>query len=346
MHRSLSAIAGILAIVLLAGCQRVLVPTPNLYVHAAEDPFAEVPSELQTTAADLLYVTDREPVDDARGGVRYGYGRSMSMAFGSCVVEIGPDATWDELVEASRSSKRSVSLPLALGRIEEIGRFPATPPPLEIVDGEELPSAAYEQEREAAIGAFHRELERRLAASRSKRVVIFVHGFKTTFQDAAFRLAELWHFLGREGVPAALHVAGRRSGAREGLHARSRVRRVHDLPPQGGPPRAGGVSGGRAGRPRVAQPRNRRGLHDAAGAVHGGPGGRARSAGAVPDRARGLRGAGSRPRGGLAAVLGGAGGPDRSTRHGVRLAERPCARFGGVALLVAQSARQDTTGNA
>jgi esterase/lipase superfamily enzyme len=32
-------------------------------------------------------------------------------------------------------------------------------------------------------------------------VVIFVHGYNNGFADAAFTLAELWHFLGRETVP-------------------------------------------------------------------------------------------------------------------------------------------------
>jgi esterase/lipase superfamily enzyme len=34
-----------------------------------------------------------------------------------------------------------------------------------------------------------------------KEVFIFVHGFHNDFNDAAFVMAELWHFLGRIGVP-------------------------------------------------------------------------------------------------------------------------------------------------
>ncbi len=34
-----------------------------------------------------------------------------------------------------------------------------------------------------------------------KDVYIYVHGFHNTFEDAAFALAELWHFFGREGLP-------------------------------------------------------------------------------------------------------------------------------------------------
>jgi len=34
-----------------------------------------------------------------------------------------------------------------------------------------------------------------------KEVFIFVHGFYNDFNDAAFTLAELWHFVGRVGIP-------------------------------------------------------------------------------------------------------------------------------------------------
>ena len=34
-----------------------------------------------------------------------------------------------------------------------------------------------------------------------KEVFIFVHGFHNTFDDATFAMAELWHFLGRIGIP-------------------------------------------------------------------------------------------------------------------------------------------------
>ncbi len=118
------------AILLLAGCQQMLVPTPTIYVDAEQNPFADVPAELQTNTVDLLYATDRLPEGEQNGSVEYGYERSLSLAYGSCVVEIGRDVSWEELVEASRSEKRKVSLPLRLASVTELGRFPATPPPL------------------------------------------------------------------------------------------------------------------------------------------------------------------------------------------------------------------------
>ena len=43
---------------------------------------------------------------------------------------------------------------------------------------------------------------RRLAAAPRKEVVMFVHGYANTFQDASFTMGELCHFLGREFVCA------------------------------------------------------------------------------------------------------------------------------------------------
>lgn len=42
-------------LVVLVGCQRQLIPTPNLYLDRELDPFADVPPPLRTNTADLLY---------------------------------------------------------------------------------------------------------------------------------------------------------------------------------------------------------------------------------------------------------------------------------------------------
>jgi esterase/lipase superfamily enzyme len=78
-------------------------PTPNLYAGAKSNPFADVPPPFQNNLVDVLYATDRQPIEEKDGMVEYGYGRSMSLAFGSCVVEIGKDVSWDTLVHNSPS---------------------------------------------------------------------------------------------------------------------------------------------------------------------------------------------------------------------------------------------------
>ena len=58
-------------------------------------------------------------------------------------------------------------------------------------------------EHAAAKKSFEVELERRLAAAPRKEVVLFVHGYRNTFEDAVLTTGELCHFLGREFVCAA-----------------------------------------------------------------------------------------------------------------------------------------------
>ncbi len=189
-------------IVILLGCQRELIPTPNLYLDSELAPFANVPPELATNTVDLLYVTDRLPREGGdKDSLSYGYGRSFSTAFGSLVVRIGDDVSWSDLVRASTSRKRKVSLRLSVDSITELGRFPPTPGPLVVTDGVLVETPEYLAARESMVQALHDELRRRLAMTPRQEAFVFVHGFGNTMQDAAFRLAELWHFLGREGVP-------------------------------------------------------------------------------------------------------------------------------------------------
>ena len=48
---------------------------------------------------------------------------------------------------------------------------------------------------------FFSALKQRLNASTRKQAFIFVHGYNTTFKDAAFRTAQLWYDLAFEGAP-------------------------------------------------------------------------------------------------------------------------------------------------
>ena len=47
----------------LAGCQKQLMPTPNIYLDGRYPLFENLPPEFKTNTVDLLYVTDRAPVN-------------------------------------------------------------------------------------------------------------------------------------------------------------------------------------------------------------------------------------------------------------------------------------------
>jgi esterase/lipase superfamily enzyme len=260
MRKQGCAFLTLFVVVALAGCKsRELMPTPNLYVGSDRDPLADVVPVYRTSSVELLYVTDRQPEEARDGSLEYGYGRSASGAFGTCVVEIGKDVPWDTLVENSRVKKRTVKLPLEIVSISELGRMPGTPLPLEEIGGKLVDDpAALAQTREVA-GRLRGELKRRLDLTPRKEAFIFIHGYHNTFEDAAFTLAEMWHFLGREGVPILYTwPAGP----------------VHDLSPQAGSevPRGHSRAGGNP--PHRPQPRDGRDQQRDPGASPRGPRGR------------------------------------------------------------------------
>jgi esterase/lipase superfamily enzyme len=195
----------VLGAVLLVGCakERPLMPTPNLYADAGQNPFEAVVPALQHGHVDLLYVTDRGPEESQDTMTEYGYQRSGSIAFGSCVVDIGGDADWEDLVRNSLVHERDMKLNLELHSINEMVRFNPTPGPLvEGPDGRPMRDPKdLEANTNKAAEFFFPELRRRLELTPRREVFMFIHGFHNTFDDAAYLMAELWHFMGREGVP-------------------------------------------------------------------------------------------------------------------------------------------------
>ena len=189
---------------LLAGCSgaRLLMPTPNVHLNPERDYFAALAPELKSSEVPLFYITDRGPEKDEAGNLRYGYERSASLAFGKAVVDLGANnITWEELVEASRTQRRLKPVKLELRGLEEVGRGPEVPLPYRQVGNRIVEEPSLVAQRTEAQQAFHRVMARQLELTPRKEVFIYVHGYHNQFEDAAFAMAELWHFLGRVGVP-------------------------------------------------------------------------------------------------------------------------------------------------
>ena len=193
------------AIVLFTGCATThpLMPTPTAYVGKQAKPlFADLPADSQKAPLDLLYVTDRAPATEADKTLPYSAERSHSMAFGAVTIEFGKGVSWDTLVAESTESKRSVPLDLKLGPTTELGRFPPIAYGVEATPAGLVRAPAAVDAHEKAAAMLQAEVTRRLAAAPRKEVVLFVHGYANTFQDASFTMGELCHFLGREFVCA------------------------------------------------------------------------------------------------------------------------------------------------
>ncbi len=198
-----TGIWALLIVLLLGGCTRVMMPAPNVYTSAAQKPFGDLSQELRSSQVDVLYVTDRALADENLGILKYGSGRSSSLAYGSAVVEMGNDLSWEELEAYSRGERgKGQHHSLRVISVNELGRFPATPYPFEVqADGTIKIDPKVLEEREKAHETARQELLRRLSLTRRKDVFLFIHGVGNTLEDAAATTAEGWHFLGREGVP-------------------------------------------------------------------------------------------------------------------------------------------------
>ena len=174
---------GVLAC-LLAGCAttHTLMPTPVVYTGPNAKPlFADASIEPHPPALDLMFLTDRAPADGASDSP-YTAERSRSIAFGSTMIEF----------------KESESL--ALGATTELGRFPAIPYRLTEAPGGMRRAPEVVEAHTHAKQRLQEEIARRLVIARRKEVVLFVHGFHVSFENAALTMGEMCHFLGREFV--------------------------------------------------------------------------------------------------------------------------------------------------
>ncbi len=127
---------------------------------------------------EIFYVTDRAPAAREDGTQSYGHERSHALAFGSVEVS-GQEA--DEAI---------VGLP------SEVGRFPETPYALEPAKGGVRRATDAIAAHERSLADMQRELTRRVAATGRKEVVVFVHGYNNSFEDAVKSAAQLCGDLG------------------------------------------------------------------------------------------------------------------------------------------------------
>ncbi|MCZ6690579.1 MAG: alpha/beta hydrolase [Planctomycetota bacterium] len=209
------SLARVLAFLVLSGCGAIeLMDTPTLFTKSKSNPFRDVPAEFRTNKVEVLYVTDRTPVEQEGSTVEYTHGRSPSLAYGTCTVEIGKDVSWEVLVENSLARKRSRSLPLALRETRELGRFPETPFPLVVVDEEVRDDPTVVADHKAMEESFQQEVRKRLEMTPLKEAFVFIHGVNCKFEGAAILIAQVWHYLGREGVPIAYTWPAAIGGAR------------------------------------------------------------------------------------------------------------------------------------
>jgi esterase/lipase superfamily enzyme len=175
-------------------------PIPALYTGPNARPlFANVPPEPRVPTLDLLFVTDRAPARDP-GDAPYTAKRSRSIAFGSTMVDFGEGLTLDMLAPQGLGGEHAGQVHLTLGATTEVGRFPAVP--YELVGPREgmRRAPAVVEAHEQAKKQLQAEVASRLARAPRREMVLFVHGYHSSFERAALTMGEICHFLGREFV--------------------------------------------------------------------------------------------------------------------------------------------------
>ncbi|MHC5023126.1 MAG: alpha/beta hydrolase [Planctomycetota bacterium] len=217
--RSLTLLVLIAAI--LAGCgRRMLVQAPFVLTHEGEAAFADTPEAFRTQDMTIFYVTDRAVERETETGPRFGYGRSRKITWGTADVRVWPATTWDNFVTDSTRVPRRQAYRLNLSRVEVGKSIESVGARLEAVDGrliippEEF--ELYEQEKADLRAALAPWIDQGATDA-----IVFVHGFRNTFDQAVIRAAEIWHYTGRTMIPIAYTWP---AGSGSGLFAYTRDR--------------------------------------------------------------------------------------------------------------------------
>jgi len=232
-----------------SGCTRYLVATPNLLRGC--DPsiaFESCPTECQSPDAPVVYATDRANEAEPGEPPNFGHKRGNNLTFGIATVNLKSQASWKqpiqfstspwaELIHDSTSADRNRDYALKLTGVQDFGRLKpmiGPTPAGELI----LAKSQADEEHERP---FHNLLRSRLAQTAHKDVYIFIHGYNNTFADGVFRAAEVWHFMGRGGVPVAYtwpagwggirgYAYDRESGEFTVTHLRRFIKKIAECP--------------------------------------------------------------------------------------------------------------------
>lgn len=199
-----------------AGCSSdvLLVATPNIaLVQQGHEIFEKVPPERMRPEIDLIYAADRAVSPRKKlFGVDYGAGRSGYLVFGEVTVGVEPDFDWDGFVEKCETRSRRMQIRLELDSVVQLGELALPIRDMEVRDGRYRVTQADVKRLAAGRDALHKLLAKQLSLTASKDVYLFVHGFNNTFSEAVIRMAQLWHFMGRQGVAIAYTWPAGRGG--------------------------------------------------------------------------------------------------------------------------------------
>src|SRR5262247_1527951 len=178
-HAALAALScGILLLSCSSSVVRTMIPSPIVMQDERLDFSRVVLPEGRTTEVSVLFATTRAPAPpDAPE--RYTSRAGDAVRVGIAQVQLGePKWSFDDLVESDRTSRPEVPRPARVLDVEEFGVFGA-------------PGSEAERQFVSAV-------DRQLETSRNGSVVIYVPGYRATFDQVMILMSSWAHFLARQ----------------------------------------------------------------------------------------------------------------------------------------------------
>ena len=194
-------VLGMLSIGTLISCaskgpyQIELMPPPEVYDTRINPYDDEETMKKRVPRTGILYATDREPAtENDKKELIYANRRGYLVRLGRADIGFKDQAIdWEEARRISLLKNRTENYPLNVTSVEEYG----------ILDRSYHPFMRPEDKADdprAAAKRYAAEINEKLAVSDVKDIFIYVHGYKVIFENPILVAAELWHFLGYEGV--------------------------------------------------------------------------------------------------------------------------------------------------
>lgn len=187
-----------IAIIIIAGCaagsiyQIPLMPAPEVLEEGSVDPFGDRSRVSTGEDPEIPYATLRLPATPGDGHRFYSDRRAGVLRVGVSRVELGrSDITWDQARQISLLKNQTDKYPIQVAEKREFGALEVSRHPFLDEEDARLPTADRE---------FAEWINARLTGTRHKDIFIYVHGYRVGFQNPLLVAAELWHFMGYEGV--------------------------------------------------------------------------------------------------------------------------------------------------
>jgi len=192
----LGGLAGLLAVVgALGGCATTtyhLMATPVVYKDPRLDIVSQIPESERSTRLTDFFATRRAPVPQGGAG-HYGNDEAEAMRLGVARVQLGePGWTYQQLSAAAVTSTAKKPLLGQVETVEELGTVGAGP-------------ARTDAEREFVV-----RIDAHIARTNNPEVVMYVHGYRATFDEVVVMMGSLSAYLQNGAVVAFAWPTGQR----------------------------------------------------------------------------------------------------------------------------------------